>query len=177
MDMNAREIATVIHGLVFGFIFLLGFSGALYAVYSMKAEWLTAEGLAKTVNIIKIYLWGLALSVWGAVLTGTYIVYPWYRAAPPEGTTDLTAFPRYLLLSNESTAVWHEFGMEWKEHVAFLAPIAATVVAFVVSYYGPLLAKKVAERRAVMLFFIFAFATAAAAGMLGAFITKYAPVR
>ena len=67
--------------------------------------------------------------------------------------------------------------MEWKEHVAFLAPIAATVVAFVVSYYGPLLAKKVGERRAVMVFFIFAFAAAAVAGVLGAFINKYAPVR
>jgi hypothetical protein len=176
MELSARELVTVIHGLVFGFIFLLGFSGALYAVYSMRAEWLTTEGLAKTVNIIKIYLWGLAISVWGAVLTGAYFVYPWYRAVPPTGTTDLSAFPKFLLLANESTAQWHEFGMEWKEHVAFLAPIAATVVAFVVSYYGPLLAKKVVERRAVMLFFIFAFATAAAAGMLGAFITKYAPV-
>ena len=34
-----------------------------------------------------------------------------------------------------------------KEHVAFLAPIAATVVAIVVSYYGPTLARKVGERR------------------------------
>ena len=176
MELTARELVTVIHGLVFGFIFLLGFSGALYAVYSMKAEWLTTEGLAKTINIIKIYLWGLALSVWGAVFTGAYIVYPWYRVVPPDGTTDLSTFPKFLLLANESTAQWHEFGMEWKEHVAFLAPIAATVVAFVVSYYGPMLAKKVAERRAVMLFFIFAFAAAATAGMLGAFITKYAPV-
>ncbi len=177
MEMTGNELWTVVHGLVFGFIFLLGFSGALYAVFSMRAEWLTTEGLNKTVKLIKVYLWGLALSVWGAVITGSLIVYPLYRAKPPEGTTDLTAFPRYLLLSNESTAVWHEFGMEWKEHIAFLAPIAATVVAFVVSYYGPLLAKKVGERRVVMIFFIVAFASAAVAGMLGAFLTKYAPVR
>ena len=55
--------------------------------------------------------------------------------------------------------------MEWKEHVAFLAPMAVTVVAFVVSYYGPALAKKVGERNAVMIFFIFAFVTAAIAGL------------
>ena len=176
MAMTGNEIWTVVHGMVFGFIFLLGFSGALYAVYSMKAEWLTAEGIAKTINLIKVYLWGLALSVWAAVYTGTYIVYPWYRAVPPTGTTDLTNFPKFLLLANASTAQWHEFGMEWKEHVAFLAPIAATVVAFVVTYYGPLLAKKVGERRAVMIFFIFAFVAAAAAGMFGAFITKAAAV-
>jgi hypothetical protein len=176
MAMTGNEIWTVVHGMVFGFIFLLGFSGALYAVYSMKAEWLTAEGVAKSINNIKIYLWVLAGSVWAAVFTGAYIVYPWYRATPPSGTTDLTNFPKFLLLANTTTADWHNFGMEWKEHVAFLAPIAATVVAFVVSYYGPILAKKVGERRAVMIFFIFAFVTASAAGLFGAFITKAAAV-
>jgi hypothetical protein len=180
MVMNSREIWTVVHGMVFGFIFLLGFSGAIFAVYSMKPEWLTTEGMNKTVNIIKVYLWGLAISVWAAVFTGAWIVYPWYRAVPPEGTTDpvaLVAFPKFLLLISENTAQWHEFGMEWKEHVAFLSPIAATVVAFIVSYYGPLLAKKVGERRAVMIFFTFAFVATAIAGMFGAFITKAAPVR
>jgi hypothetical protein len=176
MEMTSYEVWTVIHGMVFGFIFLLGFSGALYAVYAMKPEWVTAEGLTRTVGNIKLYLWILALSAWAAVITGAYIVYPWYRAAPPEGTTDLTNYPRFFLLSNESTAGWHEFGMEWKEHVAFLAPIAATVVAYIVSYYGPVLAKKASERRAVMIFFVLAFAAAAAAGLFGAFITKVAPV-
>ena len=177
MEMNVREIWTVVHGMVFGFIFLLGFSGALYMVYSMKPALLTAEGLSKTVNAAKIYVWGLALSVWAAVFTGAYVVYPWYRAVPADGTTDLSTFPKFLLLASENTAKWHEFGMEWKEHVAFLAPIAATVVAFVVSYYGPQLAKKVGERRAVMIFFIFAFVATAIAGMFGAFITKAAAVR
>jgi hypothetical protein len=176
MAMNVREIWTVIHGMVFGFIFLLGFSGAIYAIYNLKIEWLTTEGINKNVKIIKAYLWALAASTWAAVLTGAYIVYPWYRAVPPAGTTDLSTYPKSLLLKSVSTAGWHNFGMEWKEHIAFLAPIAATVVAFVVSYYGPLLAKKVGERRAVMLFFIFAFAAAAAAGFFGAFITKAAPI-
>ncbi|MGE5462390.1 MAG: hypothetical protein ACM3PS_03490 [Syntrophothermus sp.] len=177
MEMNSRELLTVIHGMVFGFIFLLGFSGALYMVYSMKPELLTVNGIKRTANGAKAYMWLLALSVWGAVFTGAWIVYPYYRAVPPEGTLDLSTFPKFLLLASESTAKWHEFGMEWKEHVAFLAPMAATVVAFVVAYYGPLLAKKVGERRAVMIFFIFAFVATAIAGMFGAFITKAAAVR
>src|SRR5512133_163104 len=177
MDMNLRETWTVVHGMVFGFIFLLGFSGALYMVYSMKPELLTADGVRKTANAAKVYVWGLALSVWAAVFTGAWVVYPWYRATPPDGTLDLTKFPKFLWLASENTAKWHEFGMEWKEHVAFLAPIAATVVAFVVTYYGPLLAKKVGERRAVMIFFIFAFVATAIGGMFGAFITKAAAVR
>src|SRR6266542_2747269 len=146
-------------------------------VYSMKPALLTTEGMLKTVNSAKVYLWGLAISVWAAVFTGAWIVYPWYRATPPDGTTNLSTFPKFLLMANESTAQWHEFGMEWKEHVAFLAPIAATVVAFAVSYYGPALAKKVGERRALMTFFILAFVAAAVAGLFGAFITKAAAVR
>jgi hypothetical protein len=177
MSMTNHELWTTIHGMVFGFIFLLGFSGALYGVYSMRSEWLTAEGMMNTVKMIKAYLWSLAAATWLAVLTGTYIVYPWYRLKPPEGTSDLTNFPRSFLLANENIAGWHEFGMEWKEHIAFIAPMAATVVAFVASYYGPILARKVGERRAVMIFFIVAFIAAAVAGLFGAFITKAAPVR
>ncbi len=176
MVMTSNEVWTAIHGMVFGFIFLLGFSGVLYAVYSMKAEWLTAEGVKQTVTNIKVSTWALAVTTWAAVITGAYIVYPWYRATAPKGTADFTNFPKLLLLANPNTAAWHNFGMEWKEHVAFLAPMAATVVAFVVTYYGPTLAKKVGERRAVMVFFILAFVTAAVAGVFGAFITKAAPV-
>jgi hypothetical protein len=81
------------------------------------------------------------------------------------------------LLANESTAFWHKFGMEWKEHVAFISPLAATVVAFAVQYYGAALTKKPEIRRWVMIFFVVAFLAASAAGMFGAFITKAAPVR
>jgi hypothetical protein len=125
---------------------------------------------------LKTGLWVMAVIAWATVITGSYIVYPWYRAKPPEGA-DLTAYPRSFLLSSEATARWHEFGMEWKEHVGWLAPIAATVVAFAVTYYGPALAYKVGERRALIIFFIVAFATAAVAGIFGAFINKVAPIR
>ncbi len=177
MSMSSREIWTAVHGIIFGFIFLIGSSGALYALYSLKAEWQTAEGMEKNARNVKIYLWVLAAIVWAAVFTGAYIVYPWYRAVPPASAYDLSPFPRYFLLSSASTEGWQEFGMEWKEHVAFLAPIAATVVAFAASYFGPLLGRRTPERRAILFFFIFAFATAAAAGLFGALITRVAPVR
>ena len=177
MSMDYREVWTVIHGTIFGLIFLLGFGGAIYALYSLQQDWQTQQGLERNARNIKIYLWVLAACVWAAVLTGTYIVYPWYRATPPQGTYDLSAYPRYFLISSAATEGWHEFGMEWKEHVAFLAPITATVTAYAASYFGPQLARYTQERRAIMIFFIFAFATAAAAGLFGALITKAAPVR
>jgi hypothetical protein len=177
MSLSYRELWTVIHGMIFGFIFLIGSSGAIYGLYSLRQDWQTQQGLDKNSRNIQIYLWVLAASVWAAVLTGTYIVYPWYRAAPPAGAWDLSPYPRYFLITSAYTEGWHEFGMEWKEHVAFLAPIAATVTAYAASYFGPQLARRTWERRSIMLFFIFSFATAAAAGLLGALINKVAPIR
>jgi hypothetical protein len=175
--MDTRELWTVLHGMIFGAIFLLGYTGAMYGVYLMKPEWLTTDGTSSNVKFLRVSLWVLAGTAWAAVITGAYIVYPWYRAVPPQGALDLTNFPKFLLLANDSTAFWHNFGMEWKEHVAFIAPMAATVVAYVVQYYGVGLSAKKDVRRWVMVFFTVAFAAAAIAGLLGAFITKAAAVR
>lgn len=48
--MSINELWTTAHGMVFGFIFLLGFAGALYGVYMMKPEWLTTEGADANVS-------------------------------------------------------------------------------------------------------------------------------
>lgn len=179
MGVSTREAWTVLHGMLFGAAFLLAFGGGLAGLYSLRPEWITAEGLRERIPRLQFGLWAMAIIAWATVFTGTFVVYPWYRAPAPTGTTgtDLLTFPRNFLLANPSTAEWHTFGMEWKEHVGWLAPIASTVVAFVVTYYGPQLARKVVERRALMIFFVAAFATAAVAGILGAFINKVAPVR
>ena len=60
---------------------------------------------------------------------------------------------------------------------AWLAPIGATIVAFLTTYYGPRLAKHPEIRRAAAIFFVFAFAAAAIAGVFGALITKAAPIQ
>jgi len=67
--------------------------------------------------------------------------------------------------------------MEWKEHVAWLAPMFATTAAFTVAYYGMKLARQGRVRRLAIGLFVLAFATAAVAGLLGALITKIAPVK
>jgi len=177
MLVTSREWFGILHGLIFGALFLLAFSGGLYALYSLRPEWLTAKGVTEKVANLKVWSWGMAAVAWLTVLTGTYLVYPWYRAAPSAGVTDLSAFPRYFLLADPSLAWWHRFGMEWKEHIAWLAPIAATVAAYTISKYGLNLANEPKIRTAVIWFFIIAFMAAAVAGVLGAFITKAAPVR
>jgi hypothetical protein len=66
--------------------------------------------------------------------------------------------------------------MEWKEHVAWISPILATVVAFIVLYYGTNLIRHDFVRRTAIILFVLAFVFAAVAGAFGAFITKVAPV-
>jgi len=99
--------------MLFGMAFLLAFAGGLAGLYSLRSEWLTVAGTQERLLRLKIGLWGMAAIAWATVISGTYIVYPWYRAKPPEGTSDLSAYPRYLLLASESTAQWHTFGLVW----------------------------------------------------------------
>lgn len=176
MELTIREMWAVIHGMMLGSLFLLAYAGGLAELVNLSSKWATEAGIAKRVNRIIAGTWVMAVVAWLTVITGTWIVYPWYRAKPPAGA-DLSMFPRSLLLSNPATAEWHKFGMEWKEHVAWLAPILATAVAYMVTRYGARLAKDDQVRRAVIVFFTIAFFTAAVAGLFGAFINKAAPVR
>lgn len=181
MELTARELYTVLHGLVLGTVFLLAFGGGLAGLYSLRERLLTSEGIRERMPRLLIGTWVMAVVAWLTVYTGTWIAYPWYRARPPEGTdltdpTQLADFPRYLLLAQEKTAAWHEFGMEWKEHVAWIAPFLATAVAFAVAYYGAQLVRRGEIRNAAIVFFVLAFAAAGVAGLFGAFITKAAPV-
>jgi hypothetical protein len=176
MLLTVREFWTAVHGVIFGAIFLLAFAGGLAELWGLRPQWATLEGIQARLRQLH---WGttiMAIMVWLAVLSGTYIVYPWYRAKPPEGA-DLSLYPRSYLLSNPVTASWHKFGMEWKEHVAWLAPILAVVVTYVVWKYGDQLAEDSRLRKALIVLFTLAFVTAGIGGLLGAFITKVAPLR
>jgi hypothetical protein len=176
MEMTSREIWTLIHGMGLGAVFLLAFAGGLAGLYSLRPELLTVTGMRERLTRLVAGTWLMALAAWGTVITGTYIVYPWYRARPPEGA-NLLDFPRYYLLDNPNLAAWHTFGMEWKEHVAWFSPILATVVAFIVLRYGKRLAQMPYLRNAVIITFILAFSAAGIAGLYGALITKAAPIR
>jgi hypothetical protein len=176
MSLSIREFWTLIHGMILGALFLLAFGGGLAGFYSLRPELTTEKGIQERLVRLK---WGTALMAivaWLTVITGTYIVYPWYRARPPEGATDLTEYPRSFLLANPDLALWHTFGMEWKEHVAWIAPIMATAVVFLVFRYGPVLAVNNRLRTITIVLFIIAFAAAAIAGLFGALITKTAPI-
>ena len=66
--------------------------------------------------------------------------------------------------------------MEWKEHIAWFAPITLTAAAALVGRYGPHLRNLSALRQAVWGPLVAGFACAAVAGFFGAMLNKYAPV-
>lgn len=175
MSLTAREIWAALHGMILGAGFLLAFSGGLAGLYSLRKAWLSPDGLKERIGRLKWETGLMGLLSFLTVFSGTYIVYPWYRAAAPEGA-DLSLYPKAFLVANPSLAGWHNFAMEWKEHVAWFSPILAVTVAFLVIKYGPALAENQQLRRIAIILFILAFAAAAIAGLLGAFITKAAPV-
>lgn len=175
MVVTARELWTATHGMVLGAFFLLTFSGVMVGLYSLRPEWLSPAGMLERLRLMRFGTAIMAAVAWLTVFTGTYIVYPWYRAKPPQGAS-LLDYPRSLLLSKPNLSGWHTFGMEWKEHVAWFCPILATVVCFIIWRYGNQIAANPKLKMAVAIVFILAFSSAAIAGLFGAFITKAAPL-
>lgn len=165
MELTAKELWTVIHGLILGAIYLLAFTGGLADLWSLKPALLTGKGLHTHLRRLRIGVWLMALISWLTVITGTYLIYPWYH----EG-------PREFLMSNEKLAGWDTFGMEWKIHVGWLSPILMTCVGFIVTYYRIELVHRPALRHILLALFLLSFFTAAIAAIFGTFITKIAPI-
>ncbi len=182
MQITDRVLWALIHGMVFGALYLLAFADALTGLYGLRPQLLTSGGFEGHLHRLR---WGIivaAVSVWLMVIVGTYVIYPWYRARPPQ-TVDtmgqseqLREYPYYWLVASKSTIEWHEFGMVWKEHVAWIAPLLATGIAFIVVRHGAYLATHSNARKMVITLFLMSFAIVVIAGLLGALITKIAPV-
>jgi hypothetical protein len=177
MEITARSFWTMVHGMGFGSLFLLACSGLLVGLYRFNTSAAPDEPSARSQRFLTIYLIAMMLFAWVAVLTGAYVIYPWYRAALPPGMTDLAMYPQHLLMSSPKTTGWHSLGMEWKEHVAWLAPISITMVAFVFIRYGRDLKNHNQLRTAVLAFAAASFVAAGIAGFFGAMINKYAPIQ
>jgi len=188
MELSDREAWTVIHGLLAGTLFLLAFAGGLAGLWSLRPGFLSPAAIRERMRRLYVGVWVMAAVAWITVVSGTWIVYPWYRASLagddlsgcvgaqlPSATT---CSPRDFLLSNVSgrTSSWHEFGMEWKEHIGWAAPILATAVAFLVTYYGPRLIPRTWLRVVTIVMFVAAFAAAVVGGAFGAFLNKVAPI-
>ncbi|MGB8029582.1 MAG: hypothetical protein WCF30_07940 [Terracidiphilus sp.] len=176
MEISLRGLWTMIHGMGFGALYLMACSGALVELYRRYSWPLGPEIKVEDERFMRIYLTAMAVLAWLTVLTGAYIIYPWYRAVPPPGAAMLAEFPQRLLMSSPSSAAWHSVGMEWKEHVAWLVPISITMAAAVFSQYRRSLRIHPELRAAVIGFVWISLFAAGVAGFFGAMLNKNAPV-
>jgi len=172
MEFTMRGLWTMLHGMAFGALYLLACSGA---IVELMRPCQARAGELKDDRFLRNWVVGMAVLAWLTVLSGTYILYPWYRAVPPVDAS-LAAYPQALLKSSASTAAWHAIGMEWKEHVAWLVPICITMAAAVGAQYGSSLRRVPHLRNAVLAFVLVSFGAAGVAGFFGAMLNKHAPL-
>src|ERR1700761_2777223 len=102
MEITSRSLWTIIHGMGFGALYLLACTGLLIEFYRRFVAG-TGSVTQNDGPFLKWYLMGMSFLAWLAVLSGTYIVYPWYRAPPPAGTQNLNAYPQKLLMAHATT--------------------------------------------------------------------------
>jgi hypothetical protein len=164
--LNGRQLWLLIH-IGLGSAFLHGFvvGGRYLADVRARPEVARAGKRA---------LATMAAAAWLTVLTGTWAVYSWYRAKPVSAGSTLS-YPQQWLMSHGRLGFWHDFGMEWKEHVGWFAPILATTVAVLVIRHQDVLRRDWRPRRLVSALFSLAVAAALVAALLGAVINKVAP--
>ncbi|HEX5411903.1 MAG TPA: hypothetical protein VFZ27_08565 [Terriglobia bacterium] len=177
MEISGRALASELHGMLIGGFFLMAVFGVVVELFRSRYVTQPSELTARGDSLKQLYLISTAALGWAAVLLGAYIVYPWYRAIPPGGVVGLSGFPQRLLLSSSGTSGWHRIGMEWKEHVGWFAPIAMTMVAYVMAKHRLAIKKHPQIRAAVLVFALVALGSASIAGVFGAIIDNHAPVK
>ena len=171
-----RSILTMLHGLGSGGGALLLLFAALFSLWTMRTDGVIDPSVERRSRNLRWLILLAAVLVWGAVIGGTYLVFPPYRATPPEGVTDLAAYPRSLLQANPETTWLHSFAMEIKEHVPWIAAMLATAVAYVAMRYKALLLSDRGINRMATIAVTICLALAATAALLGTFVNKVAPL-
>jgi hypothetical protein len=170
MLFSDRSIWTMVHGVVLSGGALMALSAALFTLATSRpAERADHKSLAAL-------LVSASTMLWLAVLVGTYVIFPMYRAPAPADVGNLVDYPRALLLGNSETAWLHSFAMETKEHVPWIAAMLATAVAFVAARRRQQLAADLELRRMATALLAICFALVAFAGLLGVFVNKVAPL-
>ncbi len=172
MLFTDRSIWTMVHGIVLSGAALMALAAAVFSLRTMRNT--ATPEQSRTLAQLMVFI---AVTLWLAVLVGTYIIFPLYRVTPPEGATDPSQFPRAFLLANPDTAWLHAFAMEIKEHVPWIASMLATAVAFVGMRYRSQLLNDSPLRNMAMTLLVICFVLVSVAGLLGTFINKVAPLQ
>lgn len=175
MLFSDRSLWTMLHGLVLSGGALVLLVTALFSLRVMAVP----EGGAVPARQSTAFAWlmtAIAVLLWLSVLGGAYIVFPLYRATPPEGVTSLADYPRALLMSSPDTRWLHAFGMEIKEHMPWIAAMVATAAAFVTRRHRDTLLANATQRRITGSLLAVALVLVSFVALLGVFVNKVAPL-
>lgn len=172
---SSRSIWTMAHGIFLGGGGLIAVAAGLFALIAVRG---TPPGGAadRQSRYLASLLVSAAVLLWAAVIVGTYVSFPPYRATPPEGLVDLAAYPRALIRSDPATAWLHSFAMEIKEHLPWMAAMLATGVAYVAARYRSQLLSEDRLRRIGVSLLALTLAIVAGVSFLGILINKVAPL-
>jgi hypothetical protein len=175
MLFSERSVWTMVHGIGLGGAALLGLAAALFYLYATRPAppSITIESGSRAFALLTTFT---AVMLWLTVIVGTYVIFPPYRATPPPGTTDLSQFPRALVLANANTAWLHAFAMEVKEHMPWIASMLMTAVAFIAVRYPTATLRSPSLRKTALSLLAISFAIAAFVSLLGMFVNKVAPL-
>lgn len=175
MLFSDRSIWTMAHGIGFGGAAMVGLAVTLYALWAARPP-ADRTGTPAEPRSLGPLATLTAAALWFTVIGGTYIVFPPYRATPPAGTTDLTAYPRALIASSPDTAWLHAFAMESKEHMPWIAAMLATAVAFVAVRYRPQLLRDAQVRKMAVSLLAVCLLLVSFVSLMGVFVNKVAPL-
>ena len=100
MEMTTRGLWTLVHGMGFGALYLLACSFAIVELYRRYKPLSLQPISTEDETFLGAWLVVMAVVAWITVLTGAYVIYPWYRAVPPAGMLRSVRFPQALLKSN-----------------------------------------------------------------------------
>ena len=175
MLFSERSVWTMIHGVGLGGAGLMGLAAALFYLCAARTSDGSGGSPAASRALAGLTVFTAAM-LWLAVIVGTYIVFPPYRATPPAGLTDLSQFPRSLVLASPDTAWLHSFAMEIKEHMPWIASMLATAVAFVCVRYPSRVLRDASLRNMAITLLAISFALVAFVSLLGVFVNKVAPL-
>lgn len=176
MLFSDRSISAMVHGMALGGTALMALASTWLLLWTMTADNRDHVTTARQLRALSWLTSFVAGVLWLSVLSGTYIVFPPYRATPPAGVTDLSAYPRALILASADTAWLHAFAMETKEHVPWIAAMLATAVAFVGTRGRSALLVDRRIRGIVMMLVTICLALVAYTSVLGVLVNKVAPL-
>jgi hypothetical protein len=176
MLFTERSLWTMLHGIVLGGGALLGLSAALFTLHLLRPAHGQVVLTVVHARAVGLLMAGIAAATWLTTIVGTYVVFPPYRAAPPEGAATLAPYPRSLILSDPETAWLHSFAMETKEHLPWIAAMLATAAAVVAWRHRATLLQDEDLRRIVVSIVAICFVIVAYVSLLGVFVNKVAPL-